>query len=140
MYLDICNKKVCFLKKMYDEVGGLNLNLKFAADFELWTKFAEKSNLVALSLPLAAFRKSKKNRSVINKNKYSQEVDEIIKLKRKRIFIEKISKKFKLFNLLIRLLIYKKTDIIYYSLKSQKIERRKKITSSIVYQLQTDVL
>ena len=46
-----------FKKKMYDEVGGLNLNLKFAADFELWTKFAEKSNLVALSLPLAAFRK-----------------------------------------------------------------------------------
>ena len=44
-------------RSLWDKTTGLDLSLHFAADYKLWTSFAQHANLVAVSLPLAAFRK-----------------------------------------------------------------------------------
>lgn len=44
--------------ELWDSVGpGLNEDLKLAFDFDLWCRFARKSELVQLGIPLAAFRR-----------------------------------------------------------------------------------
>lgn len=43
-------------RSLWDRAGGLNLGLKFAADFDLWRRFAEHAPLVSLTAPLAMFR------------------------------------------------------------------------------------
>lgn len=43
-------------RSLWEKVGGLNLNYQYAADFDLWTRFAEHSELTLINTPLAAFR------------------------------------------------------------------------------------
>ena len=41
---------------LYDRVGGLNREMKLAGDFDLWLKFANETELLAVDRPLASFR------------------------------------------------------------------------------------
>jgi len=42
---------------LYRDSGRLDSRLKLAGDFELWTRFAQKSHLLTIQRPLASFRK-----------------------------------------------------------------------------------
>jgi len=43
-------------RRLWERAGGLDLRWKYAADFELWTRFARFAEPVAITVPLAAFR------------------------------------------------------------------------------------
>jgi glycosyltransferase involved in cell wall biosynthesis len=43
-------------RRLWDRAGGLNLDLGYAADFDLWRRFAEHAELHSVTAPLALFR------------------------------------------------------------------------------------
>ena len=43
-------------RSLWDRVGGLDPAYKYAADFDLWTRFAQQTELVYVDVPLASFR------------------------------------------------------------------------------------
>lgn len=62
-------------RSLWERAGGLNLDLKLAADFDLWTRFAQHSDLVPVDIPLAAFRERPgQQRSSIQETAYLEEV------------------------------------------------------------------
>lgn len=62
-------------KSLWDNVGGLDCSISLAADFELWTRFAQYSDLIPVDVPLAAFRERPgQQRSSLDEDSYSKEV------------------------------------------------------------------
>ena len=59
-------------KKLYDKVGGLNINLKMAGDFDLWHKFAQYETLFTVNSVFANFRVHEGQKSS-DKEKYRME-------------------------------------------------------------------
>ena len=55
----IAQESTIFSKKLYDECGGLNKNLKYAGDFDLWKKFSKKNCLNSINVRIGIFRKRK---------------------------------------------------------------------------------
>ena len=43
-------------RRLWERVGGLDLQWRWAGDFDLWTRFAQTAELTAVATPLAAFR------------------------------------------------------------------------------------
>ena len=62
-------------RSLWDRTEGLDLSLRLAGDFKLWTQFAAHAPLVPVAVPLAAFRKLPgEQRSSTGADKYDQEV------------------------------------------------------------------
>lgn len=63
-------------RSLFETSGGsLDLSLSYAADYELWTRFAKHSELNAAAVPLAAFRKLPgEQRSSVGATIYDAEV------------------------------------------------------------------
>jgi len=61
-------------RSLWDRVGGLDLRHGLAADFDLWTRFAEHADLIPVDLPLAAFRERADARSSAGAATYEAEV------------------------------------------------------------------
>ena len=57
---------------LWTRSGGLNIDYKYAADYDLWIRFSSLADLYEVSVPLAAFRIRKKQRSA--SEKYLEEV------------------------------------------------------------------
>jgi glycosyltransferase involved in cell wall biosynthesis len=104
-------------KSLWDKVGGLNLDFKYAADFELWTRFAAYSELYSVTIPLALFRKRPgEQKSSVDQDKYEREVNEICRnLKSAPCIWGNIARKGKIWEHLCRLLIWKRCKLITYS-------------------------
>jgi glycosyltransferase involved in cell wall biosynthesis len=66
-----------FRKWLWDIVGGFDLNLKYAADWDLWRRFAEHAELVHFPGPLAAFR-LRRGQISANQNNYMGEIDSVV--------------------------------------------------------------
>ncbi len=65
-------------KELYEKVGGLSKNYRYANDYDLWFRFFEYEQLYAVPQVLASFRMHSTGQlSVANKNKYMQEVSDI---------------------------------------------------------------
>jgi len=62
-------------RRLMERAGGLDLRWKYAADFELWTRFARFAQPVAITVPLAAFRARPGQRS--GHAQYQQDMREI---------------------------------------------------------------
>lgn len=107
-------------KKVWETCGPLNNDYSLASDFELWTKFAKKHDLVSISIPLASFRMRFDSRSKTGINKYNEEVKLISQPFKKKKILTIISSKHQVLNKLIRLLTWKKSKVVYYSTKNQK--------------------
>ncbi len=117
-------------RSIYDEAGGINLAYKLAADFDLWIKFAQISELVSVGIPLACFRVHENSRSKILKFEYETEVGIISKDKHKLPFIlQLLLRSNPILNAIIRKLIWKKSLIYYFSLKNKSWKLDSKITS-----------
>ena len=99
-------------KDLYTKVGGLNLKYSLAADFELWTRFAEYSELYTVNLPLAAFRMRKSSLSKANEKGYLKEIKSICGVKKKIPLPFRILGKYMFMNKILRLLKWKRTKII----------------------------
>ena len=66
-------------RSLYEKVGGLNLRYDQAADFDLWVRMAQHAELVAVNMPLAAFRRRGTNRSITGRELYLRDVDDSTK-------------------------------------------------------------
>jgi glycosyltransferase involved in cell wall biosynthesis len=108
-------------KKVTGSCGLLNTGFRLAADYELWTRFSEKFELYSVALPLAGFRKRHDNHSLVSKDEYEREVSEICRSKKKFDILFKIAGKDNLkFNRLLRLMIWSKAPVVYYSVSKGK--------------------
>lgn len=111
-------------KEVWDKVDGIDLELKLAADFDLWRRFANHYSLTSIGLPLAGFRVHEGSRSKLLRNDYNTEVANIVNnLKVSYNFISKVSSKSNVINKLVRLLYWRKVDLIYYSVSKKKWQR-----------------
>lgn len=69
-------------KDLWHAAGGLNPTYRFAADFELWTRFAAHTDLVPVDIPLAAFRmRPGEQRSSRQEAAYLSDIDHICRQK-----------------------------------------------------------
>lgn len=64
-------------RSLWERVGGLDLSLKLAADFDLWRRFAQHAELVSVNVPLALFRQHTEQRSAVGLQRYEAEVASI---------------------------------------------------------------
>ena len=67
-----------FRKWLWDFIGGFDKNLKYAADWDLWRRFADKAELVHFPGPIAAFRLRTGQISGTEINKYMDEVEFVV--------------------------------------------------------------
>lgn len=108
----IQQESIFWRRTLWERAGeSLNINLKYAGDFELWLKFIKSENLYVTNALLGGFRWQGKNQlSVENKDEYFNEVKKIysklqINSKDKSIltkykiilFLEKLIQKLKIF-------------------------------------------
>ncbi|MBN1599237.1 MAG: glycosyltransferase [Bacteroidales bacterium] len=123
-------------RELWESTGGLNLSYKLAGDFELWTRFARISEHVTIGLPLSGFRMRAESRSKIQENKYFTEVMQVYrKLSRKQQLIHKVASTNQIMNKLIRLFVWKKALVYYFSISKQKwiLEKRRRPVSSVSF-------
>jgi glycosyltransferase involved in cell wall biosynthesis len=107
-------------RELYFGSGGLDINYKYAGDFELWTRFAAKSELVTVAIPLGAFMKRSTGISINSRNEYLKEVKKACKNKRKYpYYYWKFIKSLKM-KQLFRLLTYRKSGLCYYAQGSKR--------------------
>jgi glycosyltransferase involved in cell wall biosynthesis len=72
----IPQESTIFTKKLYDECDGINKNLKYAGDFDLWKKFSKKTSLNSVNIRIGIFRKRKGQLSE-DRTKYYSEIKKI---------------------------------------------------------------
>jgi len=71
-------ESIFWRRSLWERAGGLDLNWRLAADFELWTRFAQHAQLYALASPLALFRRRPgEQRSSVGLVGYEREVEQI---------------------------------------------------------------
>ncbi len=108
-------------KELYSLSNGLDLNLKYAADYKLWTTFAKQAELYQLNIPIAAFRKGKGDQlSIKFKDIYEKEVSSVQKLNPIIRVIKKLNEKSLVLNAIFQLFIFGRSNIIGYSQPSRK--------------------
>lgn len=73
-YGNLVQESMFWRRDLYGRAGGLDLSFGLAADFELWTRFAQHAALEAVDVPLAAWRKHAGNRSLRGAAAYCSEV------------------------------------------------------------------
>lgn len=115
-------------RNLWVQAGGLELSLRYAADYELWTRFARCADLVPVAVPLAAFRKLPgEQRSSVGSDKYEAEVKKVMtRLKPAPVFWRVLAKGGVVVRSFARLFIYSKQTAIVYDDTS----RRWKVISS----------
>jgi glycosyltransferase involved in cell wall biosynthesis len=72
----VAQESTIFTKKLYEDCGGLNKNLKYAGDFDLWKRFSKKNYLNSVNLRIGIFRKRKGQLSD-DHHKYYREMNRI---------------------------------------------------------------
>jgi glycosyltransferase involved in cell wall biosynthesis len=72
---NLIQESMFWRRGLYEATGGLNLSYDLAADFELWTRFAHRAQLVSVATLLAAFRRHGDNRSLTSASAYLKEVE-----------------------------------------------------------------
>ena len=110
--------------------GGLNLDFKLAADFELWTRFACHSELIAIDVPLSCFRIGDgEQRSVKLIKMYEKEVQDLNNDKRnwfqQKFFVARV--KSKLFRLICQYLTVRTYQEITIHKKSRSLIKVKSV-------------
>lgn len=111
---------------LYKSVGGIDTKYKYAGDFELWMRFAEKTQLVRVDIPLAAFRKRMTSLGAVARKQYFEEMNKA-SLGRKKYpnLIWRIFKNNRIAIQLLRLLRFRKGEIIYYANTEQILKKKR---------------
>jgi len=130
MYGYLQQEGMFWRKEVYQNSNGLNTKYKLAADFDLWTQFAQKYELVSVGMHFASFRIHDNSRSRALRNIYEQEILEIIADKKKPTLIKRylfgINKNI---NGVLRKFVWKKSLVYYFSLRRKKWLLKYKYTS-----------
>ncbi|WP_027366540.1 glycosyltransferase family 2 protein [Desulfocurvibacter africanus] len=64
-------------RSLWDKAGGLDTRYRYAADFDLWTRFARETDLVLVDTLLAAFRRHG-NQKTATFERYEREMDAMV--------------------------------------------------------------
>jgi hypothetical protein len=104
-----------FRKSLFDRVGGLNMQYRLAADFELWCKMFQVSKLYSVNTILGGFRQHGDQLSIEGQNRYEAEVRAICQTYGMRNNI-RCCRLNKLWNR------WMKKNIIHYSFEEKKWE------------------
>lgn len=67
-----------YKRSLWEHADGLRQELKLAADFDLWTRMAEHSELVAVGTVLGGFSMTSNNRSRLQIAEYNRECEQVI--------------------------------------------------------------
>jgi glycosyltransferase involved in cell wall biosynthesis len=129
-------------RSLWDKVGGLDLTLKWAADFDLWVRFAEHAALTAVATPLAAFRvRGSENRSRQG-NGYTEEITKRCRLLPKPpILWRLLSRQGKPGEMLLRLLLWHRSPVVAHALggsRWQLLNTRRPISRYDIPRLQLE--
>jgi glycosyltransferase involved in cell wall biosynthesis len=65
-------------RTLWEKAGPLDTTYRLAADYELWIRFSRTTDLVRLVVPLAAFSYHETNRSIVQRDQYMGEVNDVI--------------------------------------------------------------
>jgi glycosyltransferase involved in cell wall biosynthesis len=77
-YSYVVNQNVVFWRKsLWNKSGGCNTSLKFAGDFDLWTRFAKHSQLYYINYVFSAFRKHD-NQITSSPQNYMRELQDVV--------------------------------------------------------------
>ena len=77
-YSYVVNQNVVFWRRsLWEKSGGCNVRLKFAGDFDLWTKFAQYAKLYFVDFTFSAFR-THDNQITNNPENYSRELSKTV--------------------------------------------------------------
>lgn len=113
-------------RELYTKSSGLDISYKYAGDFELWTRFAQHTNLSKIDLPLAAFRKRKTSLSKAGREKYDAEIEKAISGKPKYPnILWRLFHKNSIAVQLMRMLRCRSGEIFYYTLSSQNLRKKR---------------
>ena len=107
-------------RKVWEDFAPLDIKYTLASDFELWTRFARKYELIPVSIPLAGFRRRSDSRSRLGKLKYEEEVNIICKNLKGPTLFYRLASKNQVLNKLFRLLTWKKGKVLYFSILQDK--------------------
>lgn len=100
--LGVIQQESCFWRRsLWEKVGGLDTRWTRAADFELWTRFAQRAELVTTEALLGGFHRTGSNRSVVHADKYGHEVTEIKKVATARLPVRERRRRTRLERLLL---------------------------------------
>lgn len=114
-------------RSLWERTGGLNVGYRLAADFDLWTRFANESTLVAVNTPLAAFRRRPSEQlSSAHRDEYLSEVRAICSSLRPPSFCWRFAQCFGIRGVsLMRLLVWRHAEVIgYHFARGQFIRQR----------------
>jgi hypothetical protein len=129
-------------RRLWQTVGGLDLGYRFAADFKLWTAFANHADLVVVGTPLGSIRqRPDQQRSSKEKVAYLDEVSRVItSLPRPPALWDTLAKRGLLARSLCRLAIWGKSRMIGYdhSTRTWKLlESRRSLSKASLSDLRT---
>lgn len=102
-------------RNLYFNSGGLDVNYKYAGDFELWTRFALHSDLVTVAIPLGAFMRRSSGISIGSREKYLKEIGKACLGKKEYPSVLWRLTNSLMIKHLFRLLTTRKSKLCYYS-------------------------
>lgn len=109
-------------KSLFEKAGRLDTSYRLAGDFELWTRFARYAPLIAVDIPLAAFRRRSTGLSIGQREKYNNEVQRAIGTKPKypnllwKIFGGNV-----FFRQVLRLIRFREGSVLYFKQTGSEI-------------------
>lgn len=78
---------------LWDQAGGsLNTTMQLSADFDLWRRFAQHTNLYFMNLPLGGFRIHHEQKTAKLLQEYYAEIDQSLSQKRLLFWLNKLVK------------------------------------------------
>lgn len=127
------NEGMFWRREVQENCGLTNTKYKLAADFELWTRFAIKYELLSISFPLASFRIRDDSRSSSQRLAYVEEVDEVCRKLSGLPFLLRVFPENQIVNKIYRLCSFRKGLVYYYNPVRKKFLIRNRITNMSYY-------
>ena len=116
MYGFLQQESMFWRKELYEKAGGLDVNYKYAGDFDLWCKFAKYEELYQVSIPLGIFMRRNESLSAAGREKYNKELESVSSINGFSYnLLYKIFKSNRIAINLLRLLTYRRSPMISYS-------------------------
>lgn len=130
MYGFLQQEGMFWRRSLYKKSGGLDLNYKYAGDFDLWCKFAKFSELYQVSIPLGVFMRRSDSLSIGSDDKYDMEVKQISKnYGFSSGFLFGLFSKSRVAINLLRLMTFRKAPIICYSVSKGQWQIKRMVRS-----------